>query len=148
MIDAAHFCFLVPSWWEVEVTLAAAIFVVVACWFFTYGGAGGNPDGSVLENPGFLGDVVDDKDKVFSSPFVLVNCSVLRVFIFAVLDEIIVFVIDYWSIGRGGAMKFWLVGQKLDLFPFAYPKVLNSEAKYKVSYTPSLSQNVCPVRKR
>ncbi|KAE9452812.1 hypothetical protein C3L33_15285, partial [Rhododendron williamsianum] len=65
MIDAAHFCFLVPSWWEVEVTLAAAIFVVVACWFFTYGGAGGNPDGSVLENPGFSGDVVDDKDKMF-----------------------------------------------------------------------------------
>ncbi|KAG5560980.1 hypothetical protein RHGRI_004114 [Rhododendron griersonianum] len=65
MIDAAHFCFLVPSWWEVEVTLAAAIFVVVACWFFTYGGAGGNPDRSVLENPGFSGDVVDDKDKMF-----------------------------------------------------------------------------------
>ncbi|KAI8567079.1 hypothetical protein RHMOL_Rhmol02G0093400 [Rhododendron molle] len=65
MIDAAHFCFLVPSWWEVEVTLAAAAFVVVACWFFTYGGAGGNPGGSVLENPGFSGDVVNDKDKMF-----------------------------------------------------------------------------------
>lgn len=65
MIDAAHLCFLVPSWWEVEVTLAAAVFVVVACWFFTYGGTGGNPDGSVLENPGFSGDVVDDKDKMF-----------------------------------------------------------------------------------
>ncbi|KAH7857755.1 hypothetical protein Vadar_019815 [Vaccinium darrowii] len=67
MIHTAHFDFLVPSWWEVEVTLAAAAFVVVACWFFTYGGAGagGNSDESVLDDSRISGDVVDDKEKMF-----------------------------------------------------------------------------------
>lgn len=32
--------FLIPSWWEVEVTVAAAAFLVAAYWFFTFGGAG------------------------------------------------------------------------------------------------------------
>ncbi|XP_075662186.1 BAG-associated GRAM protein 1 [Castanea sativa] len=28
--------FLVPSWWEIKVTVAASVFVIVAYWFFTY----------------------------------------------------------------------------------------------------------------
>jgi hypothetical protein len=27
---------LVPSWWEIQVTVAASLFVIVAYWFFTY----------------------------------------------------------------------------------------------------------------
>jgi hypothetical protein len=27
---------LVPSWWEIKVTVAASLFVIVAYWFFTY----------------------------------------------------------------------------------------------------------------
>ncbi|KAL2242387.1 UNVERIFIED_CONTAM: BAG-associated GRAM protein 1 [Sesamum indicum] len=29
--------FLLPSWWEVQVTVAATAFVMVACWFFSLG---------------------------------------------------------------------------------------------------------------
>lgn len=27
---------LVPSWWEIQVTVASSLFVIVAYWFFTY----------------------------------------------------------------------------------------------------------------
>ncbi|XP_057488903.1 BAG-associated GRAM protein 1-like isoform X1 [Actinidia eriantha] len=62
MIDTA-FGFLVPSWWEVEVTVAAAAFVILVCWFFGQGGGsnGGGTDASGHDNSG---DVVDDKEKV------------------------------------------------------------------------------------
>ncbi|PIN26028.1 hypothetical protein CDL12_01225 [Handroanthus impetiginosus] len=39
--------FLLPSWWEVQVTLAAAAFAVAACWFFTLGGDGCGCSGGV-----------------------------------------------------------------------------------------------------
>lgn len=29
------FRFLVPSWWEIEITVAAAVFLIAACWFIT-----------------------------------------------------------------------------------------------------------------
>ncbi|XP_057514512.1 BAG-associated GRAM protein 1-like isoform X2 [Actinidia eriantha] len=63
MIDTA-FGFLVPSWWEVEVTVAAAAFVILVCWFFGQGGGsnGGGTDASGHDNSG---DVVDDKEKMF-----------------------------------------------------------------------------------
>lgn len=28
--------FLLPSWWEVKVSVAASLFVIVAYWFFLY----------------------------------------------------------------------------------------------------------------
>ncbi|PSS34833.1 BAG-associated GRAM protein, partial [Actinidia chinensis var. chinensis] len=63
MIDTA-FGFLVPAWWEVEVTVAAAAFVILVCWFFGQGGGsnGGGTDASGHDNSG---DVVDDKEKMF-----------------------------------------------------------------------------------
>ncbi|GLT91575.1 hypothetical protein SLE2022_094560 [Rubroshorea leprosula] len=36
-IETAVEC-LVPSWWEVKVTVAASVFVILSYWFFTYGG--------------------------------------------------------------------------------------------------------------
>lgn len=40
-LEATLLEFLIPSWWEVKVTVAAAAFVVVAYWFFTFDSAGG-----------------------------------------------------------------------------------------------------------
>lgn len=52
---------LVPSWWEVKVTVAATAFVIISYWFFAAGGdanAGGRV--AVDDDSG----VVDDKDKI------------------------------------------------------------------------------------
>ncbi|XP_057781368.1 BAG-associated GRAM protein 1 [Salvia miltiorrhiza] len=51
---------LVPSWWEVQVTVAAAAFVVVAYWFFSAGGGGG--DDRAFEESG--ADMIEEKDKM------------------------------------------------------------------------------------
>ncbi|XP_034223290.1 BAG-associated GRAM protein 1 isoform X4 [Prunus dulcis] len=57
--------FLVPSLWEIEVTVAASVFVIFAYWFFTYrGGGGGYADRPVVDNSGAFGDAIDDKDKI------------------------------------------------------------------------------------
>lgn len=57
--------FLLPSWWEVQVTVAAACFVIAAYWFFTDGGFTGAGDRSQFDNSSLAsGDVVDDKEKV------------------------------------------------------------------------------------
>ncbi|KAK6122571.1 hypothetical protein DH2020_043686 [Rehmannia glutinosa] len=58
--------FLVPSWWEVQVTLAAAAFVVVAYWFFALGGdgCGGGDDRAFVDGSGGGADMIDDKDKM------------------------------------------------------------------------------------
>ncbi|KAM7481625.1 hypothetical protein LguiB_006208 [Lonicera macranthoides] len=45
--------FLVLSWWEVQVTIATAAFVIVAYWFFTFG----------LNNAPRNSNI-DDKDKI------------------------------------------------------------------------------------
>lgn len=39
---------LMPSWWEVQVTMAASVFVIVAYWFFSFKGRG--VDRSQLDN--------------------------------------------------------------------------------------------------
>lgn len=56
-------CFL-PSWWELQVTVAAAFFVIAAYWFFSYVGAA---DRSLLDEPASVSP--DDKDKVISILF-------------------------------------------------------------------------------
>ncbi|PIN26027.1 putative protein, contains GRAM domain [Handroanthus impetiginosus] len=64
--------FLLPSWWEVQVTLAAAAFAVAACWFFTLGGdgcgcSGGDGDDRAFGNGSSGGaDMIDGKDKMGS----------------------------------------------------------------------------------
>ncbi|KAL2485346.1 C2 domain-containing protein/GRAM domain-containing protein [Abeliophyllum distichum] len=50
--------FAVPSWWEVQVSVAAAAFVVATYWFFTLDG-----DGVRIRVDGNAG-VIDDKDKM------------------------------------------------------------------------------------
>lgn len=78
--------FLVPSWWEVQVTVAAAAFVVVAYWFFSMGGDGGRGGGDrAFEDGSGSGlDMVEDKDKVIFAIIVPNwNClSVIFVFFF------------------------------------------------------------------
>lgn len=57
--------FMVPSWWEVQVTMAASVFVIVAYWFFTYrgGGVDGGFDRSQLVENSNSGDIYD-RDKM------------------------------------------------------------------------------------
>ena len=75
MIETAALDFLVPSWWEIKVTVAAAMFVILSFCFFSWSGGGGGDGGGgdravVLENSG---DGIDEKDKVsFWFPFVLI----------------------------------------------------------------------------
>lgn len=64
--------FLVPSWWEVQVTLAATVFMVVAYWFFSLDGDGcgcGGDDRALVDGSGGGADVIDDKYKVISVNF-------------------------------------------------------------------------------
>ncbi|KAL3506846.1 hypothetical protein ACH5RR_032228 [Cinchona calisaya] len=62
-LETVVLAYLIPSWWEVQVTVAAAAFVVVAYWFFTLGGAGG-VDGNVDDRLVVVdGDEIDEKDK-------------------------------------------------------------------------------------
>ncbi|KAL0377012.1 UNVERIFIED_CONTAM: BAG-associated GRAM protein 1 [Sesamum calycinum] len=60
--------FLLPSWWEVQVTLAAAVFVLVAYWFFTLGGdgcgCGGGYDRAFGDGSGGGADMINDRDKM------------------------------------------------------------------------------------
>ncbi|KAK9138701.1 hypothetical protein Sjap_009295 [Stephania japonica] len=61
--------FLVPSWWEIKVTVAAAVFLVAAISFFVYGGGGGWDEGDGGEIGRGLGgdgggDLADEKDKM------------------------------------------------------------------------------------
>ncbi|XP_040362305.1 BAG-associated GRAM protein 1 isoform X3 [Rosa chinensis] len=55
--------FLVPSLWEIKVTVAASIYVIFAYWFFTYtGGGDGYCDRSLADNSGESGDAIEEKD--------------------------------------------------------------------------------------
>ncbi|KAE8714470.1 C2 and GRAM domain-containing protein [Hibiscus syriacus] len=59
--------YLVPSWWEIKVAVAASLFVIVSYWFFALqseDGEGG--DRSQLLNNSADG-VLDDKDKIVQS---------------------------------------------------------------------------------
>ncbi|KAL7106362.1 hypothetical protein ACP275_07G108500 [Erythranthe tilingii] len=58
--------FLVPSWWEVQVTLAAAVFMVVSYWFFTLDGdgCGCRDDRAFADGSAADGDAIDDKYKM------------------------------------------------------------------------------------
>ncbi|KDP44241.1 hypothetical protein JCGZ_05708 [Jatropha curcas] len=64
MIDAA-LDFLLPSWWEIKVTVAAAIFMIASFRFFAWsGGAGDNDRSQILDNSGNSGDGIDDRYKM------------------------------------------------------------------------------------
>lgn len=54
--------FLVPSLWEIKVTVAASVFVIFAYWFFTYrGGGDGYGDRPLADNSGVCGDAIEEK---------------------------------------------------------------------------------------
>ncbi|KAG6393637.1 hypothetical protein SASPL_147881 [Salvia splendens] len=56
---------LLPSWWEVQVTVAAAAFVVVAYWFFSAGAEGvGGDDRGFVEGSGGGADMIEDREKM------------------------------------------------------------------------------------
>ncbi|KAD3336980.1 hypothetical protein R6Q59_028024 [Mikania micrantha] len=57
--------FLLPSWWEVEVSVAASLFVIAAYWFFKYDGDTGAGDRLMFDNASVgSGDGVDDREKI------------------------------------------------------------------------------------
>lgn len=58
--------FLLPSWWEVKVSVATTLFVVAAYWFFTSNSGNTDDDRSLVDNPGAARDFLDDIDKVNS----------------------------------------------------------------------------------
>ncbi|CAI0396993.1 unnamed protein product [Linum tenue] len=66
MAMEAALVFLVPSWWEIQVTLAAAMFLIFAYWFFAHSGGGGGdgPRGGSVENLGNGGDGFESSDKI------------------------------------------------------------------------------------
>ncbi|KVI00339.1 C2 calcium-dependent membrane targeting [Cynara cardunculus var. scolymus] len=65
MITEAAIDCLLPSWWEVQVTVAAAFFFIVAYWFFAYDGDISTGDRSLIDNSSLVsGDVIDDKEKI------------------------------------------------------------------------------------
>ncbi|KAK4349324.1 hypothetical protein RND71_032079 [Anisodus tanguticus] len=84
---------LVPSWWEVKVTVAATAFIIISFWFFALSGGGGGDgnSGGGVDDSG----VVDDKDKVellaaknliaanlngTSDPYVIITCGAQKRF--------------------------------------------------------------------
>ncbi|XP_038991859.1 BAG-associated GRAM protein 1-like isoform X1 [Hibiscus syriacus] len=59
--------YLVPSWWEIKVSAAASVFVIVSYWFFALQiGDGDGGDRSLLLDNTSDG-VLDDKDKIVQS---------------------------------------------------------------------------------
>lgn len=70
MMETVSLDFLVPSLWEIKVTVAASVFVIFAYWFFTFrGSGGGSADRTLSDNSGAFGDAIDDKDKVEFTTF-------------------------------------------------------------------------------
>ncbi|MDV3166785.1 MAG: hypothetical protein Q8807_04080 ['Waltheria sp.' little leaf phytoplasma] len=67
--------YLVPSWWEIKVAMAAAVFVIVSYWFFaSQGGDGGGGGGDRSQLPENSSDeILDDKDKVKSLTFLFLE---------------------------------------------------------------------------
>ncbi|GMH08691.1 hypothetical protein Nepgr_010531 [Nepenthes gracilis] len=65
MIEAA-LEFLVPSRWEIEVTVAASVFIITAYWYFKIFGDGeiDAADRSLVDNSLASGDAIDDKNKI------------------------------------------------------------------------------------
>ncbi|KAF7805311.1 BAG-associated GRAM protein 1 isoform X1 [Senna tora] len=62
-MDSALDC-LVPSLWEIKVTVATSIFVILAYRFFTHRTGDLDADPALVDNSGTSGDVSDDKDKM------------------------------------------------------------------------------------
>ena len=60
---------LVPSWWEVKVTVAASLFVIFAYWFFSFK-TGDFAVDRTQSTEITSTDVIDDKDKVNSCDLV------------------------------------------------------------------------------
>ncbi|XP_028205484.1 BAG-associated GRAM protein 1-like isoform X1 [Glycine soja] len=63
LVDSALFAFLFPSLWEIEVAVAASVFVILAYRFFT--ARTGYADPSLADSS--AADVADDKDKMGQS---------------------------------------------------------------------------------
>ncbi|KAH9605840.1 hypothetical protein KSS87_007100 [Heliosperma pusillum] len=53
---------LLPSWWEVEVTVAAALFVIAAYWYFTVGDRGKSSGGFITSCCN--DDILEETDKI------------------------------------------------------------------------------------
>lgn len=93
MIETVSFEFLVPSWWEIKVTVSASLFVILSYWYFTYKvSRDGDGDRSLLDNSSGSTDAVAVKEKVTSnnSDFVFhfdLNFACLLDFLFLLMIE-------------------------------------------------------------
>lgn len=67
MMIAMALDFLLPSWFEIKITLATSLFVILAYWFFAYRSGFFDADRSAVDNSG---DAIHAKDKVFECAFV------------------------------------------------------------------------------
>ncbi|XWS09426.1 hypothetical protein CRYUN_Cryun40dG0083700 [Craigia yunnanensis] len=56
--------YLVPSWWEIKVAVAASVFVIFSYWFFTFQGGDGDDVGDRSQLPDDSDGILDDKDKM------------------------------------------------------------------------------------
>nr|XP_016484393.1 PREDICTED: BAG-associated GRAM protein 1-like [Nicotiana tabacum] len=62
MIVEAALEVLVPSWWEVKVTVAATAFIIISYWCFALGGGAACGDDRISVDDS--GGVVEDKQKM------------------------------------------------------------------------------------
>lgn len=87
MEAALHF--LVPTWWEVEITAAAAVFVIIAYWLFTYGS--GEIDENQIIGEGLIGagDVTIDKLKVKLVDFSLLGLELTFVYLIFLFSGVV-----------------------------------------------------------
>ncbi|XP_022158952.1 BAG-associated GRAM protein 1 isoform X2 [Momordica charantia] len=61
MMIAMALDFLLPSWFEIKITLATSLFVILAYWFFAYRSGFFDADRSAVDNSG---DAIHAKDKI------------------------------------------------------------------------------------
>ncbi|TYG77852.1 hypothetical protein ES288_D02G009300v1 [Gossypium darwinii] len=59
--------YLVPSWWEVKVAVAASVFVIVSYWFFALQGKDGDGGDRSQVSESSAEGILDDKEKIVHS---------------------------------------------------------------------------------
>ncbi|XP_047317140.1 BAG-associated GRAM protein 1-like isoform X2 [Impatiens glandulifera] len=71
------FQFLLPSSWELELTIAVALFIIAAYWFFTYGADANHDNQPLPQNSSFDDDNDNDKEKITGDSTYLIKVELL-----------------------------------------------------------------------
>ena len=80
VIEAFLLDFLVPSWWEIKVTVAASAFVIFSYWFFSHK-ACANGDGDSAAASGVAADVKNNVTSSLSLKSLSFLCSISSLFV-------------------------------------------------------------------